>query len=242
MVAIESGLLELGITDHFDSHPLDPCTDHLDLEGWWNSFVMCREKFAGQLLLRAGIEVSEPHRYPERVAKLISNYPWDYILGSLHWVDDYCIFEAAYFEQDPEDAYQGYFDELYRLVDQADFDILAHADAVKRYGIEYYGDFRPKAYEDSIRRILRRLAERNLALEINTSTLRRSIDAPSPGATILQWFREEGGIYVTLGSDAHRPEEVSFRLRQMAKLVYDSGFRGVAQAELRKLILTPAFP
>jgi histidinol-phosphatase (PHP family) len=213
----------------------------LDLEGWWRNFELCQRKFEGQILLRAGIEVSEPHLYQERVVDHISDYPWDYILGALHWVDDHCIFEQAFFEQDSRHTYQRYFDELFQLVDHADFDILAHFDAVKRYGFEYFGDFRPEDYEHTIRKILLRLAERDLALEINTSTLRRSIQTPSPDATILQWFREEGGVYVTLGSDAHRPEEVGHQLVQMTKLVQDIGYEGVAQARVRKLSLSP-FP
>ena len=232
--AIDAGIAELGLSDHFDLHPLDPCSGHLDLDGWWDEFRRCQEIFAGELTLRSGVEVSEPHRYPRQVEQLLKSFPWDYSLGSLHWVGDECVFDSSYFNSTQDEVYRRDFKELERMVDEGEFDILAHFDVVKRYGFEFYGPFHPESYEDLIRPILSRLAGRGLALEVNTSTLRRSIQRPSPDATVLGWFLEQGGTMVTLGSDAHTPEHVGFALKEMLNLVAKAGFQGLAGYEQRK--------
>ena len=232
--AIKAGVDELGFSDHFDLHPLDPYREYLDLDAWWTSLRACQETFADELIIRAGIEVGEPHRFPERVEALLKDYPWDFILGSLHWVGDLCVFDHAFFKEDESTTYEHYFTELERLVAQGEFDILAHFDVVKRYGYEKYGLFRPQKYEETIRRILRLLAERDLALEINTATLRRSILEPSPDAAILAWFLEEGGRWITLGSDAHTPQTIGFGLAAIKSNLLLNGYGGLARYESRQ--------
>lgn len=232
--AIEAGIAEIGFSDHFDLHPKEPFRDYLDLDSWWSSLKVCQEKFSGQLIIRAGIEVGEPHRFPERVKALINDHPWDFVLGSLHWVGDHCVFDPDFFKKDERATYKQYFDELERMVAEGEFDILAHFDVIKRYGFEQYGDFQPERYERSIRRILRLLADRDLGLELNTSTLRRSILEPAPNAAILGWFLDEGGRWVTLGSDAHTPQDIGFGLASMKSLVLSTGYDGLARYELRQ--------
>jgi histidinol-phosphatase (PHP family) len=144
------------------------------------------------------------------------------------------VFDDAFFKEAGSFAYLRYFAELERLVNEGEFDILAHFDVVKRYGYEHYGSFEPQQFEETIRPILRRLAQRELALEINTSTLRRSIQEPSPDRMILAWFLEEGGRWVTLGSDAHASQDLGFGLIDMSSMVLSTGFAGLARYESRK--------
>jgi histidinol-phosphatase (PHP family) len=226
--AIRMGINELGLSDHFDLHPNEPFQDYLDIEAWWKSFEHCQTSFGGELILRAGVEVGESHLFPGRVARLCNDFPWDYILGSLHWVGDTCVFDHAFFHSDERNVYLAYFHELERLVKEGTFDILAHFDVVKRYGFEHYGPFLPEHYEEHIRRILNFLAERGKGLEINSSTMRRSIQHPSPDITVMGWFLEEGGRYVTLGSDAHTPEDVGFGLESIKMMARSEGLGGLA--------------
>jgi histidinol-phosphatase (PHP family) len=235
--AIIAGIRELGFSDHFDLHPSEPHRDYLDPDSWWKSFETCKMKYAGALILRAGVEVGEPHRFPQEIQQLLRGYPWDYVLGSLHWVGEICVFDRAFFQKDETSTYLTYFHELERLVDEGVFDILAHFDVVKRYGYEHYGEFQAEEYEEPIRRILHKLAERDLALEINTSTLRRPIQMPSPDSQILQWFLEEGGRFITLGSDAHMPQDVGFGLASLQRTVKSVGYCGLAQYKRRQGVI-----
>jgi histidinol-phosphatase (PHP family) len=123
---------------------------------------------------------------------------------------------------------------MQKMVAVGDFDILAHMDVVKRYGFDNYGRFQPELHEREIRAVLITLAERELALEVNTSTLRRPVGETSPESTILRWFYEEGGKYVTLGSDAHHTEHVGFGLEHAMKNVREAGFTELTRFKQRE--------
>lgn len=212
--ALEALIPEIGFTEHFDLHPQDACPNFFRVDEWWKELEACRDAFRGLLTIRSGIELGEPHCYPGVIRDLLSSYPWDYTLGSLHWIGDDLIFQQEYFKRSKHAAYKDYYQEMQCMAEDGEFDILAHMDIVKRYGFEHYGPFDPREFEASIRSILRTLAKRNIAIEINTITLRRSVNETSPSRQILHWFFEEGGQWVTIGSDAHTPEEVGFGLHQ----------------------------
>ena len=83
------------------------------------------------------------------------------------------------------------------------FDTLAHMTYPLRYIIGKYQipvDMKP--YEEVIREILKTVADKNLALEINTAGLRREIGQTSPTLEYVKLFRELGGELLTFGSDA----------------------------------------
>ncbi|MGD8632212.1 MAG: histidinol-phosphatase HisJ family protein [Anaerolineales bacterium] len=222
--SVAQGVRRMGFSDHFDRNPLDHGFDYLQPEAWWESFRSCQLLFTDTLSIQAGVEIGEPHRYPEDTRALLERYPWDFVLGSLHWVDGQVVFGSEYFERSPDEAYTKYFQEMQRMVSEGEFDILAHMDVVKRYGYENYGSFDPQRYEKDIRAVLKTLSERGMAMEVNTSTLRRPVGETSPGITILRWFYEEGGKHVTMGSDAHHTEHVGYGLQRSMSNLQQAGF------------------
>ena len=232
--SIEHSILEIGFTEHFDLYPDDLSYQFFQVDVWWEELKRCRDTFRGSLNIRAGIEIGEPHLYQKAVQNMLESYPWDYILGSLHWVGTESIFGSSFLEKPEELAYQGYFQELAEMATQADFDIVAHMDIVKRYGFDIYGSYDPRPYEDEIRAVLRVCAERELTLEVNALTLRRSVGQASPSDEILAWFLEEGGTWVTMGSDAHKPEDVGSGLEQVMNSLQATGFKYLARYEARQ--------
>jgi histidinol-phosphatase (PHP family) len=237
--AIDSFIPEIGICEHFDLNPKDSCAGFFKADKWWEEISTCRREFNNLLIIRAGIELSEPHLYPEAVDAILQNYPWDFALGALHWVGDELIFEEEYFNRTEQAAYGNYFTELQRMVLSGRFDILAHMDIVKRFGYEYYGVFNPDRFEGQIRAILQTLASKKLALEVNTLTLQRSIQETSPSRKILQWFYEEGGQWITLGSDAHKPENVGVGIEKGITIIQSIGFKDLASFKRRRPKLSP---
>jgi histidinol-phosphatase (PHP family) len=239
LAAGQCGLSEIAFTEHVDEEPADSCHGFFRAEAWWDEIERCRARFAGTLTIRAGVEVGEPHRFPTQAERMISSFPWDFVLASLHWVGGRLVFDRAYFDQPEPSAYGAYFEDLGVMVEQAEFDILAHADIVKRYGYHAYGPFQVERYERSLRPILSALARRGKGLEINTGPLRRPISETSPGETILRWFAEEGGRWITIGSDAHTPADVGQGLPAAAALARRAGFPGTATLHRRTFELTP---
>lgn len=232
--AVEKGIPEIGFTDHFDLVPQDPCSAYFQADAWWEELLRCRDAFKGSLRIRAGVEIGEGHLFLAQVQKLYDAFPWDYSLGSLHWVGSGLVFDRSFFERPETEVYQAYFDELARMASEADFDVLAHMDVVKRYGFEAYGPFKPEDYEEAIRTVLRTLAQHDKALEVNTATLRRTVDETSPSYQVVEWFRQEGGRWVTLGSDAHRAEHIGLGLDKALSVACSAGIQHLASFQERE--------
>jgi len=226
--------LEIGFSDHYDLVPDDPCTNYFRADAFWSELTSSRETYRDRLMIRAGIEIGEAHLYPNEVQEMLASRPWDYVLGSLHWVGKESVFDPGYFQRRSEDeAYRSYFHALLDLARNGEFDILAHMDVVKRLGFSYYNSYEPQRYEDDIRAVLATLADRGLGLEINTKTLRTHVRDFSPSPLIIQWFREEGGQWITLGSDSHQASTIGAGVQQASSVAEVSGFDGIASYHQR---------
>ena len=74
---------------------------------------------------------------------------------------------------------------------------------------------------------------RGIAVEINTGTLRRSAAILTPGLPILRWYAEMGGELLTLGSDAHRTQDVGAGLELARQAARTAGLRYFTTFESR---------
>ena len=178
---------------------------------------------------------------------LLAQYPFDYCLGSLHWVGREVVFDQEYFRRPAAAAYRLFFEELERMTRVGGFDILSHFDVLVRVGYDIYGEYDPRRYEDHIRPVLRNVIEHGIALDINTAALRRKYAVGAsgrsplltPGVEILRWYVEMGGERVTLGSDAHRPEQIGSHFDVALDAARAAGLEYVTQFEKRQARLVP---
>jgi len=233
LTAISRNLREIGFSDHYDLIPADPCFNYFKADSFWEEITSCQHEFKDRLVVRAGIEIGEPHRFPRKISRMLKAYPWDFALGSLHWIGDEIVFDSPYFQRSEDEAYRTYFLALHELVAEGEFDILAHMDVVKRRGYSYYESYNPLRYEKEIRAVLNTLAVKGRALEINTSTLHRGVHDFTPSPSMVAWFREEGGQWITLGSDSHRLPQIGRGIPEAAQMALSAGFEGLASFHQR---------
>ena len=132
-----------------------------------------------------------------------------------------------------------YFDELLEMTRWGGFDILAHLTYPYRY--LGYTDTPPiTCFEEKLREIFTSLARGGKALELNTSGLVRSPGGRTmPELWELCLFRECGGEFVTLGSDAHRSAHVGGGIREGLELLRAAGFRYQASFSRRRAAAVP---
>ena len=232
--AVAKGLPEIGISDHFDTHPLDMCSGYFKLTEWAAEIDRVRAEFAERLIVRAGIELGEPHIYQAECQTLLRSYPFDYTLGSLHWVGDELIFDRKYFRRPADEAFGLFFEELERMTRAGGFEVLGHFDVVVRVGAPLYGGYDPRRHEEAIRAVLKNCIERGIALDLNTRGLRNRCQRLTPGMEILTWYREMGGERVTLGSDAHHPDDIAANFDLALDALRAAGLRYVTQFEQRE--------
>lgn len=224
--SLDFGLNEIAITEHFDPHPGDYCPGFYRPEAYFAELARCRELFAGRLTIRAGLEVGDPHRFPAECRAMVRAWPYDFAIGSTHWIEDVTPFGRAYFvEREAEPSWRGYFAENLALARADDFDVMGHLDLLKREGTEYWGPFECEPHCDVLRETLRILIERGKGIEINTSGWRRSAAEPCPGLGILRWYAELGGEILTIGSDSHRTGHVALKREDAVALARQAGLR-----------------
>jgi len=238
--AAELGLTEVAFTEHYDCDPADSGFGFFRPPFYFAELGRLREKWGGTLAIRAGLEFDQPHMYQGELQKVIAKGQFDLILGAVHFVDHRSVVSAAYFEGRSEaKAYRSYFDAVLDAVKAGGFEVLAHLDYVKTRGVEFYGPFDPSRFREQIEAILRALIDKGMGLEVNTAGLRRKVQEAMPGPTILRWYKELGGELVTIGSDAHRPQQLGFGLGEGLQALEEAGFSFIARYERRKPMLTP---
>ena len=235
--ALKRGIGELAFTDHFDPMPSDVCYGHYHPERFFAALEEARRIYEPQgLILRAGVELGEYHRYHDVIQPVLEAWPYDFVLGSLHWVGDEVVFDTAYFRQrDPREAIAAYFAELERLARFGGFDVLSHADVVKRVGYQVMGRFDIREWEEPVRAVWAACIDNGIGIEINTAGLRLAVNEVHPGPESLRWYREMGGEILTVGSDSHRPDHLGGGIDVALDLARAAGFTRVACFERRRV-------
>lgn len=234
--AIKIGITDIAFTDHFNNHLLDIDLGFYDPDRFFDDIDFCRAKFP-ELNILAGIEVGEPHRWGRKVRPVLEHYPYDLVLGSLHWIDKENMFNAHYFRANPaEQAYSRYFAEMVKMIEHGGFDVLAHVDLPKRVGYDVYGEFSAHAYEDAIRPVWQACIDHHITPEINTKGLRLPINQLHPTTEALRWYVEMGGQRLTIGSDSHRPDSIGHGLEMARQSALNAGLMYICQFRQRQIV------
>ena len=241
--AVSAGLRELCVTDHCDLLDLDgdPVTD-FDWPAAKEQYRTVKEALGDRLVLRLGIELGSTP-YEPAVARTIlkeGGNGLDFVLGSLHnWIgaEGNIDLGSSDYSGNPalaRRAVETALTHTWALVTKYPdcYDSLAHVNYPLRYirrdGIELSLD----DYEERVRAIFTEVARTDHALEVNT---RRGQDLDF-WPRLLRWFKECGGKLVTVGSDAHRPEDVAKGIPEALELLSAAGFRHVTTFTGRKPI------
>lgn len=222
--AMERGIAEIGFSDHAPMPPsYDP--DFRMAEAQFPDYVRkierCREAFPG-LSIKCGVEADFYPGTEDYVRDFLARGRFDYVIGSIHYIDDWpfdhpehaCRFE----EVDLYETYARYYELVGRLARTGLYDILGHPDVVKKFG---YRPSRDTAVLE--RRALEAVAAAGMALDVNTSGLRRPAREIYPSERLLRMAREME-IGITFGSDAHEPRHVGEDFARAVALVREAGY------------------
>lgn len=232
--AIRKGLAEICFTEHFAVNPKAPTYGHMNFERYFSQIEACREKYKHELVVKAGIELCEPHLLRGEYKQALQPFELDFIMGSVHNIDEQKLRQYMQ-NKDAYAVYQGYFNEVYELVSYADIDVLAHVDLMKRYAIDFVGNYKLADFQTIIEAILKKAVERGIGIEINTSGMaNKKLNEPFPSKEVLKLYKALGGEVLTIGSDSHRVETVGAHLNEALSLAQEVGFEYVYTFESRK--------
>ncbi len=230
--AYMKGLRAIAFTDHIEIDAYKSGNFDVTARQAYFYVANARSAFNGKLIVCNGIELGQP-TYDIPVAEgLINTFNYDIVIGSIHNLrgkKDFIDFDYKGEASNYPDLLDEYFDEELALAKWGNFDTLAHLTYPLRYIVgEQKLPVDMKRYEDKIEAILKALAENGKALEINTSGLRQPIGETIPGKGIVKLFRELGGEFVTVGSDAHYAEHLGFGIPEGMKIAKECGFNCIS--------------
>ena len=254
--AIELNLNVIGVSDHFPYEYLSseiPSLKDIPYEGYamptnnLESYILqldeLKEKYMNQIHIRTAFEIDFFKHQDHILNKYLKGYlnKLDYILGSVHvlfgkagvFAFDDGRFLNKYKEYDGNDEiYIEYYDSLQVMIKSPTFelDIVTHFDLPKKFD---------KRIEDKdmimgkVNGTLELVKKHDLTIEINTSGLRKKVKEQYPHIDIIKKIFELG-IPILLGSDAHKPEDVAYEFKNIAKMLKNIGFNQFAHFEKRK--------
>ncbi len=232
--AMRAGLSEIGFSDHA------PLPEGLregitmlpeQTEEYISIVDAARSRYGSFITVRTAMEVDFPF-HPSFDRRYLSDGRIDYLIGSCHFIDGWGFDNPdnihGFESRDIDRVYSDYFTILEKLVLSGAFNIIGHFDLVKKFGHRPRSDF-----SNRIRRIARECAARDVAVEINTSGLRKPVREMYPSADILSILFDEG-VPLSLGSDAHSADEVAHEFALAAQAARTAGYRRVSGFEKRR--------
>lgn len=242
--AIRLGLDEICFTDHVD-YGIKPDWDgpepivwrrggsgepdkiplaNVDYPRYEAEIRKLQEKYRGQITLRMGLEFGmQVHTIP-LYEKLFARYPFDFILLSVHQVED-----KEFWNQDfqrgrtREEFNRRYYEELLALVRRyRHYSVLAHPDLIARY--DSAGPWPFEKLRPILTEILKTVIADGKGIEVNTSCHRYGLKDLTPSRDILRLYRELGGTVLTIGSDSHKKEHLGAFIRETMDELKEMGF------------------
>ena len=233
--AVELGLDEIGFSEHKDFDPADPVVDYFQYDKYRERIESARSTFAGALAIKMGVEIDYQKWFEIRIADYLSKHEFDFVIGSVHYVDRAMLMTQQYLNgRTVEQAYGVYFDALIDSVESGFFDILGHMEYANRRGIPACGPYNSSPYREQVERLFKAMITRNVALEINTAGLRQGAGSTYPCVEHVALYAQLGGKLLSIGSDAHHPDDLADSYAAAASLAIDCGLTEVAVWRNRK--------
>ena len=237
-VASERGIAELGVSEHIYrftealtvyDHPFwrEQARDDLD-----DYCAFVREETD----LRLGLEADFIAGREDRLANLLQDRYWDYVVGSVHLLEGYAVdmegeWDAWRRGESPERLWKRYFDMVGEAARSGLYDIIGHPALVKVWGSAAPVPDRDLryVYEPAVEAF----AEAGVAVELSTAGWRKPVGEQYPALPFLEML-VDAGCPLALSSDAHVPEQLGFEYERAVELLESLGVREIAVFERRE--------
>ena len=228
--ARDLGADEVGLSDHLTLHPSKRVRWSMEvarLDAYVQTVLDARDEMRGSIEVRLGVELDWFDGREDVLRAVIESKPFDYIIGSVHFVGEFPIDGAPQrwrtLDQDVIDQiHRDYWTQMRKMVASGLFDIAAHLDLPKKFG--HLPREQPQAEIDAA---LDALAENDVVVELNTAGWRKACADAYPSLEILRACRERG-IAATLSADAHDPADLLRDFDRGRERLREAGYAEVA--------------
>lgn len=201
-------------------------TEHIDLDfpvkgefifdvpGYFSSYSKYR---SDKLLL--GVELGMKTNVTKDNKTLVTSYPFDYVIASIHLVENKDLYYGDYYKNKTKQmAYDIYLNDILENIKAHDFvDSLGHIDYICRYAIYNDKELYYKEHSELLDEIFKCIVKNGIALEINTRRF-ENLQAVKNMITIYKRYFELGGRIITIGSDAHKVEAIGSNFKSATEI------------------------
>jgi len=243
--ALELELREICFTTHVELDPVRREKDNFInvngervsvfdftwLDNYFAEITRAQDEFKHtNLKIKAGIEIGYNRGCEEHVEKIVNNYPFDFVMGSIHCLDHIAISSmkespSCFQNKSLAELRTDYFTILQEAVNTGFFDSIAHVDLYLRYGMRNYGPEVLTIHRGAVEPIFTEMARRGMGLEINTSSRRRGLNEFHPTREILDLAVKSGIKIFTVGSDAHSLEDLGGHIDEALEILKEYKLR-----------------
>jgi len=234
--AREAGLVELGISDHYVIAPAGlevEWTMPLDRLGEYVAEMRDAADSTKGLTFRVGLEADYFPETVDRLRETLAGHPFDYVIGSVHYVDEFPLDESAKLWQalssdEVHSKWSLYWTRIREMAESRVFDFAAHLDLPKKFG------FRPSAdLTKESNAALDAIAAADMAIEINTAGWSLPAKEAYPSLALLQSARARN-IPLLINADAHTPKILVRGFERARELAREAGYTELTRYEKRQ--------
>ncbi|MGM5487356.1 MAG: histidinol-phosphatase HisJ family protein [Nanobdellota archaeon] len=185
-----------------------------------------------ELTLRVGVELGY---YPGMEATLeafTAKYPFDYVLGSVHSVNEQMIsapMTRAVSIDEANEVAHDYFSLVKQAISSELFDAIGHIELPRKQlpGLPF------QVYRDELLECGELMLRHDVGFEVNTGGYRHQAGETYPQPAALEMLCELGVTKVSMGSDAHMTPELGHEFPTAVALLKRCGYGSLCRYENR---------
>lgn len=223
-----------------------------DPELYFHTVKVLQEQFPA-LDLRTGVELGLKKTIQKQTTELTSSYPFDFVIGSTHLVDDTDPYYPEFWDDFGEEkGILSYYETtLEHIKSGFDFDVYGHIDYILRYCPTIRRSLKNRIpfdrfftqviseHAELLREILSLLIRSGKGIEINTAGFKYGLGHPNPHETLISYYKELGGEIISIGSDAHEPKYLCFDFPKIPDILRQAGFSYYTEFHKRTPVQVP---
>jgi histidinol-phosphatase (PHP family) len=240
--AEEKNIEEIAFTNHFIISQMNVRGNTIKFEEipkHLEEIELAKKKF--DVKIKAGLEVDYWKSKHKEIEGTLDNYPFDFLLGSVHFIDGYIVNgskeDALEFfkNRSMAEIYEAYFARVMETIASRLFDVLAHPDYIRKNVFKCFGKELPfEKYRRTAEKVVELLVDNNVGIEVNTSGYFHDMGDSFPSPDFLKLCLESGVKVVTIGSDAHTPSRVGDKMTEGMQKLKDVGYKKIFLFNKRK--------
>lgn len=205
-----------------------------DFERYAETIALLSGRYEGRLQVLRGfeLEVVPPDEYVSIMQAYRKRFAFDYIVGSVHFLDDLPIDGPPELFARVEKQLGGleglalaYYEKVREMVEALRPEVVGHLDLVRKNAPSNEAVETPAIHEAAVN-ALEVIRDCGGILDVNTAGYRKGLGSPYPAPWLVEAARDMG-VGFCFGDDSHAPNQVGAGIEDARDYLLDLGVREI---------------